>query len=271
MAARRWDGGKRSVGPRRSSAAVGAIRNTLWKAYSKLENALLPGLVNPQLLYRNLLISRVHVGARWLDLGCGRKLFSNSLPGADRDQHVLVERSEIVVGMDRDLGALRSNEYIRNRVVGDMRDLPFLNGRFDLVSANMVVEHMEHPDIVLSEIHRILAPGGIFLMHTPNVSNYKVSLAFLMPDAIKKGLIRFFQDRREADVFPTYYRMNTGKRVSAMAQSEGFYVAGLHFAQGPADTVMLGPLVILELLIMKLLNAGVLARFRSNIISVLRK
>jgi SAM-dependent methyltransferase len=243
----------------------------LWQVYSRVEGVILPLRINPQLLYKNLLSTYVDENARWLDLGCGRRFFPESLPNSEGDQLALVERSEIVIGIDCDKSALMSNRYIKNKTVGDIGALPFRAESFNVVSANMVVEHVARPDAVLAEINRILKPGGTLVIHTPNTSNYKVALARLVPGAIKRGLIGFLQDRRETDVFRTYYMMNSGKRLYAVAGACGFLIAKISFEQSPADTVMLGPLVIFELLLMKLLSSKPFARFRSNIISVLRK
>jgi len=46
--------------------------------------------------------------------------------------------------------------------------LPFTSGTFDLVISNHVVEHVDQPDVHLSEIHRVLRPGGVAYLATPN-------------------------------------------------------------------------------------------------------
>jgi SAM-dependent methyltransferase len=53
-----------------------------------------------------------------------------------------------------------------------MRDtLPFAAGSFDLVSANMVLEHLPAPEQVFQEIARVLAPGGKFVFLTRHLGN----------------------------------------------------------------------------------------------------
>ena len=51
---------------------------------------------------------------------------------------------------------------------GNIMGIPFEDGRFDIITAIEVLEHV--PDIrkALSEVRRVLKKGGIFVMSTPN-------------------------------------------------------------------------------------------------------
>lgn len=52
-------------------------------------------------------------------------------------------------------------------VCGSVTELPFASGTFDVVSAFDVVEHCADESAALSEIARVLVPGGRFLMSVP--------------------------------------------------------------------------------------------------------
>ncbi len=55
-------------------------------------------------------------------------------------------------------------------VTGDIATrLPFADSSFDVVVAGEVIEHVPHPDLMLSEIRRVLAPGGRLVLSTPNM------------------------------------------------------------------------------------------------------
>jgi hypothetical protein len=51
--------------------------------------------------------------------------------------------------------------------IGDLRDLPFQAGRFDLVVCFEAIEHVEEQGRVLDEIKRVLRPGGVLAISTP--------------------------------------------------------------------------------------------------------
>ena len=228
-------------------------------------------MMNPQVVYREKLRSNIDRETSWLDLGCGHKIFSSSLPDSENSQHELVQRAKIVVGIDGDPGALQANRIIRHKIVGSIEKLPFNDQSFNLITANMVIEHLSYPHILLSEINRVLAEGGTFIFHTPNIKNYKMILARLCPEFLKKPVIRYLQNRDEVDVYPTCYRLNKPDIIRMNASMTGFELAEMDLLQGPADSVMLGPLVIFELLVMKFLSLKQMSNSRSNIIARLKK
>jgi 2-polyprenyl-6-hydroxyphenyl methylase/3-demethylubiquinone-9 3-methyltransferase len=53
-------------------------------------------------------------------------------------------------------------------VVGDVADLPFDNADFDYVVCTEVIEHIVEPQRALRELARVLRPGGMLVITTPN-------------------------------------------------------------------------------------------------------
>lgn len=51
--------------------------------------------------------------------------------------------------------------------LGDISALPFADGRFDLVAAFDVIEHVEDDRRVFAELARVLKPGGVLLCSMP--------------------------------------------------------------------------------------------------------
>ena len=54
----------------------------------------------------------------------------------------------------------------------DGTHIPFPDAHFDIVFSYQVLEHVRHPEIVLSEIQRILVPGGYFIGQTSQLEPY---------------------------------------------------------------------------------------------------
>jgi SAM-dependent methyltransferase len=57
--------------------------------------------------------------------------------------------------------------------------LPYEDSSFDLVTCTEVIEHIEHYRETLREMHRVLRPGGVLVVTTPNILNIKSRLRFL--------------------------------------------------------------------------------------------
>ncbi len=247
------------------------LRTHLFRFYDRVQAILAPGLQNAQFAYAQVLEDRLTGPVYWLDFGCGRRLFPPWMPNADLIQEKLASKVKCRFGIDMDLASLRDNRFMSNRVLGDITRLPFGDRTFDLISANMVVEHVSDPARLLAEAYRVLRPRGGFLFHTPNLLSYATLLACVVPNGMKGRLVRFFEDRKEEDVFLTFYRMNSPGKIRALAKQVGFEIIELRQIESSAQAVMLGPLVILELLWIRLLRLQLLRNLRSNLIVVLRR
>jgi len=57
-------------------------------------------------------------------------------------------------------------------VVGRAEALPFRTEAFAGIILQAVLEHLEDADAALSEIHRVLAPGGALLVEVPFIQGY---------------------------------------------------------------------------------------------------
>ncbi|HEY6346653.1 MAG TPA: class I SAM-dependent methyltransferase [Bryobacteraceae bacterium] len=244
-----------------------SVRVRLYRFYWWLEKRIVPGHASSQYVYWRELKQNLCEAAVWLDLGCGRHLFTEWMTA---EQQEMIRRSKQLVGIDLNRASLLRHEGLRDRVEGSLERLPFRDGAFDLVTANMVVEHLRDAHEILHEIRRVLKPGGLFIFHTPNYLNFAIFGASLVPQALKNRLVRLFEKRREEDVFPTFYRMNTPKAIRHVGAEVGFSVVRLTLTDTSALTVILGPIVILELLWIRLCRREGLRNLRSNIVAVLR-
>ena len=236
----------------------------------KIRAALLPEAQYSQIDYKKCLIEYVKNGIRWLDIGCGHHIIPSWL--YDEEER-LVKRSEIVVGVDFNFSSLRKHATITNLLRGDLTFLPFSDNEFDLVTANMVAEHLQNPMKQFREVYRVLKYDGVLIIHTPNVWGYKSIIARLIPEPLKPFFIYQFTGRGESDTFPTYYKVNTIRSIENVARLNGFNLESIRMLQGGPMALFLvfPPLYLLESLWIKLLLKSNLSNVRGNIIAVLRK
>lgn len=62
----------------------------------------------------------------------------------------------------------------------DSGRLPFEAATFDLIYAGEVIEHLYDPDHLLDEVERLLTPGGVAILDTPNLACLVNRLALLL-------------------------------------------------------------------------------------------
>ncbi len=73
-----------------------------------------------------------------------------------------VDLTQAAVALTRD--RLAREDLQSNVLVADAESLPLAPAAFDLVYSWGVIHHSAHPDRVVSEIHRVLRPGGRFIV-----------------------------------------------------------------------------------------------------------
>jgi ubiquinone/menaquinone biosynthesis C-methylase UbiE len=66
-----------------------------------------------------------------------------------------------------------------DRVNLDEQRLPYPDSHFDLVTCVETIEHLENFRALLREIYRVLKPGGVVIITTPNILNLRSRLRFL--------------------------------------------------------------------------------------------
>ena len=142
--------------------------------------------------------SRLSRNRRVLDAGCGAGYGSAELAYA----------ATTVTGIDISNDAIafaRDNFPKRNIcwIQGSCTDLPFRNGSHDLVVAFEVIEHLTNWPRLIEEARRVLAPGGQFIVSTPNKSYYAESRRLSGPNPFHEHEFEY-EEFREAllQVFP---------------------------------------------------------------------
>ncbi len=244
------------------------IRARLFNVYWTIRRIIAPNLRYSQYVYEDILKKYVNPSVYWIEMGCGHSV----LPSWRQvEEQQLIKNCKAIFGIDFDWDSLKAHSTILRKLRGDITKLPFKNESFDLVTANMVVEHLDDPTRQFLEINRILRPKGILLFHTPNAKGYGVLLSRLVPEFFKGKLIHLVEGRQEHDVFKTHYAANTEKRIRELAQSNSFEVVELHLLTTDAIFAAFPPLAVIELLWIRLLMSDALRAFRTNIIVAMRK
>ncbi len=188
--------------------------------YDRVVERWIPAAEYHQNRYARALDRLVRPGCRWLDLGAGTRLHGG-WTGPTQDE--LCARAAELVGCDPVGEHLARNPYLTEAVTCSGERMPFADGRFDLVSANMVLEHLPDPLPVFREVRRVLAGGGSFVVVTPNVQHPAVRLVSLVLKPGQRSRLASAADRRQPEhVFPTCYRANTVARLKALAAEAGF-------------------------------------------------
>lgn len=156
--------------------------------------------------------------------------------------------------------------------MADAEALPFASGAFDLVTTNMVLEHLEQPARVLREVARVLAPGGKFVFVTPNRRHPAVWLLSVFVAARwRRWIARVVEGRAPEHVFVTHYRLNTERAIRGAAAVAGLEARSVEVFPSYPMTRRPIALVALECLWIRSLRWPGLRSFGSNIVGCLER
>ena len=129
-------------------------------------------VVHAEHLARYQLATQLAASRRVLDAACGEGYGTNLIAEAGATSAVGIDVDERTVAHAR--GRYPAAEFVQ----GDVRQLPFEDGAFQLVVSFETIEHVQDPERVLDELRRVLADEGILVISTPNTRQYLVENEF---------------------------------------------------------------------------------------------
>jgi ubiquinone/menaquinone biosynthesis C-methylase UbiE len=161
----RWVSRFFSRGPRRLTPPLrDQIRRSFDQASQDEEH--FPSTIDPR-IYHVRLIQEFFgdlAGKRILDAGCGKGRFARILHETDS--------SARICGLDISPKMLKFVPRGVSSVAGSMTSLPFASESFDCVYATESLEHAVEIETAVSELCRVLRPGGHLVIIDKNVEQF---------------------------------------------------------------------------------------------------
>ena len=143
-------------------------------------------------VHASYLLPYLRPGLRVLDFGCGLGAISTGLAKAVSPGELHgIDMEESQVELAREAAAARGQKNTQFHV-GDVADLLFEDGYFDVAHCHNVLMHVRDTAAVLAEVKRVLKPGGII-----GCREMICDASFTYPDF---GIIRRAWDMFEAMV-----------------------------------------------------------------------
>lgn len=142
-----------------------------------------------------------------LDWGCGWGQVTDLL----KQRGVQVESFDYREdGQDRMIRLERFPDIVAH-ISGDPVALPFPDDHFEAILSSGVLEHVQYPEASLTELHRVLKPGGrLFIYKLPNRFSYL--------EVVARTMGFYYHGKLPHD------RLYTRKRVYGLLSRHGFRV-----------------------------------------------
>lgn len=151
-----------------------------------------------------------------LDFGAGRgQWYVNPTSPVRMQLRDMRSRVQKVIGLDVD-PVVKSNPSLDEAyVIRPGEPLPLADRSVDIIVSDYTFEHIADPEAVSAELDRVLRPDGWICARTPNKHGYIGLGARVVPNRWHVSWLRRLQPRRrEEDVFPVVYRLNTARDIA---------------------------------------------------------
>lgn len=149
--------------------------------------------------------------ARILDLGA----FTGALLARLRDAgFTALSGADLANHLTEDVASFRACDF--NTAFADA----FAGERFDCITACEVIEHLDDPRAFLRECHKLLVPGGLVVVSTPNIAFFEGRIKFALTGELWGFSARSYRSQRHISPIPASH-------VPMMLDEAGFALAAL--------------------------------------------
>lgn len=156
---------------------------------------------------------------RFLDIGCGGGIVTEELAGLGYPMHG-IDLSEKAIAYARERAASRKASNLRYDT-GSAYDLSaFEAGSFDGVLMSDILEHLHDLPTAVSEVARVLKPGGVLIFDTIN----RTVLSYVLTIVLAQDVLRIVPPGTHD--WRLYIRP---EELSLLLQRHGFEVDSAHF------------------------------------------
>ncbi len=212
-----------AIGPANYSTEYFLTESDGWREYLTSKGLVLPPRLRAVWNYLD-----ARPGLRVLDVGCGRgELLIHC--GLQHIQAVGIDYSpaalELAYSSISEISKTERGFRIPSLIMGNAQWLPFPDNTFDRVIASDIVEHLYQDELesTLKEVYRVLAPGGMLVVHTmPNLWYYRYGYPLFRLVQKLRG-VRLPSNPRERYRFPeVHVNEQTPRTLSATLSRIGF-------------------------------------------------
>ena len=168
---------------------------------------------HPYYVYERKITSILRATDVLLDAGCGR-----TAPVLSKYRN----RAAKLIGVDLEDYSEKLPDI--TLIQGDIANIQLDDESVDVVISRAVLEHVQNPDAVFNEIHRILKPKGHFIFLVPNFWDYVSIVSWLIPNKFHDWIMSKTERRRVEDTFPVFYRANTLRSIKKLSKQNGFCI-----------------------------------------------
>ncbi len=202
----------------------------------------------------------ININCIILDAGCGENGIVSKMK----------HKVKLIIGVDLDKKSLLNNKIVDKKILSNLELLPLENNSIDVIVCEFVLEHLKNPESVLKEFFRVLKPGGSFIFITSNILNPVMFFSKILPYFFHEFLREKFLKNLDKS-YPTYYKINTYKKILHLFDKAGFYKINLKRAGNPEYIGFCRVFVPISILFEKFIDNRFLSFLKMYLIGFFKK
>jgi ubiquinone/menaquinone biosynthesis C-methylase UbiE len=195
------------------------VRQECWEIIDKRY----PEEKNKYMIIQDLVEQSLANGCVILDAGCGHRSVVS-------DHHPFKVTK---IGADMVLEDIKANKSLDFGLQASLSCIPLKDESVDLIVCNMVFEHLQQPEHVLAELSRVLKKGGHLIFMTVCIYNIFTVISKMIPNHFHKKLCNLLTNIKESDIFPTFYKANSVRKIRKMLASHNVFEKKVIMYQSP--------------------------------------
>ncbi len=126
---------------------------------------------------------------------------------------------EYSLGIDLDPRVLENPNFHETANIGAYELNKYSDRCFDLISSNMVAEHIDNADEFLTQQLALMDVNSVSIHHTASKYYYSSLANYVIPESVKYWLIeKLGSGRPSKDVFPAHYLLNSKSDLMKLAK-----------------------------------------------------
>jgi len=216
------------------------------------------------------------------------------ITGRDGQQVMILEAGCTTAGDDLGVGALRAaggdivvslidddqpvtsaalgaDQSLADCIQGDLRTVPLPPRSQDIVLCPLLLQRIQHAELVLDRLVAAIRPGGLLLLHFGDRDSAAGFLDRVLPSAARRAIWRRRRPGRPGPYPPVYERLSSARGIQAYALMRELVIAERRALGGPAGTLAGPPGFLAAQKLIAWLSRGRLTAAHEELLYVLRK
>ena len=167
--------------------------------------------------------------------------------------------------------ALSVDGSLADCVQGDLRRVPLPPRSQDIVVCPLLLQRIQHAELVLDRLVAAIRPGGLLLLHFGDLDSAAGFLDRVLPSAYRRAVWRRRRPGRPGPYPAVYERLSSARGVQAYALMRELVIAERRALGGPAGTLTGPPGFLAAQKLIASLSRGRLTAAHEELLYVLRK